>query len=153
MNAYIRAHFDRLNAISFVHELKENLTMIYHNDLLRSYAQSCRVWMREKMEPNDLKFVTKAIYRKRRKTHPPLPKSKQETHKALSKMNIKTNKFENFLQVNDDQNEIIILTCSANLECICNVSNIFMDGTYKYCTKFYEQLDSFMATKMGIIYR
>ena len=56
----------------------------------------------EHLQTGDLKCVSKAIYRKRCKTHPPLPKSRQETHESLAKMNIEINKFENFLQVNDE---------------------------------------------------
>ena len=76
-------------------------------------------------------LCAKAIYRKRRKTHPPLPKSQQETHESLAKMNIETNKFENFLQVNDEETGIIIFTCSTHIACLCSVEQVFMDGTYK----------------------
>ena len=39
------------------------------------------------LQPNDLKSVAKAVYR-RRKTYPPLPKSQSKTHEVLPKMNI-----------------------------------------------------------------
>jgi len=32
----------------------------------------------EQLQPNDLKSVAKAVYRRRRKTYPPLPKSQSE---------------------------------------------------------------------------
>jgi hypothetical protein len=67
----------------------------------------------EHLQTSNLRCVSKAIYRKRRKTHPPLPKSRQETHESLAKMNIETNKFENFLHVNDEETGIIIFTCTS----------------------------------------
>jgi len=94
----------------------------------------------EHLQTSDLKCVSKAICRKRRKTHPPLPKSRQETHESLAKMNIETNKFENFLQVNDEETGIIIFTCSTNIACLCSVEQVFMVGTNKCCPKFFYQL-------------
>jgi hypothetical protein len=49
--------------------------------------------MNEKsLEPKDLKCVAKAVYRRRRKTYPPLPTSQPEAHENLQKMNIETNR-------------------------------------------------------------
>jgi hypothetical protein len=45
-------------------------------------------------------------------------------------MNIETNKFENFLHVNDEETGIIIFTCSTNIACLCSVEQVFMDGNY-----------------------
>ena len=39
----------------------------------------------EQLEPKDLKSAAKAIYRRRRKTYPPLPKYLAETHEILPK--------------------------------------------------------------------
>jgi hypothetical protein len=74
------------------------------------------------LEPKDLKCVAKAVYRRRRKTYPPLHTSQQETHENLQKMNIETNKFEHFLQVNDAEN------------------GTFMDGTIRCCPEFFKQV-------------
>ena len=94
----------------------------------------------EHLQTSNLRCVSKAIYRKRRKTHPPLPKSRQETHESLAKMNIETNKFEIFLHVNDEETGIIIFTCSTNIACLCSVEQVFMDGNYKCCPKIFYQL-------------
>lgn len=64
-------------------------------------------------------------------------------------MNIETNKFENVLQVNDAENGIIIFTCISNLQCLCDVSEIFMGGTFRYCPKFYKQLNTIHGYKDG----
>lgn len=52
-------------------------------------------------------------------------------------MNIETNKFENFLQVNDKETGIIIFIMFNKHACLCSVEQLFMDGTYKCCLKSY----------------
>jgi hypothetical protein len=114
--------------------------------VIRSELQT----MNEKsLELKDLKCVAKAVYRRRRTIYPPLPTSQQETHENLQKMNTETNKFENFLQVNDAENGIIIFTCISNLQCLCEASEIFMDGTFRCCPKFFNQLDTIHGYKDG----
>ena len=67
----------------------------------------------EQLQPNDLRSVAMAVYRRRRKTYPPLPKSQSETYGVLPKMNIQTNKFEEFLQLNHPEQGMIIFTLCA----------------------------------------
>ena len=92
----------------------------------------------EQLQPNDLRSVAMAVYRRRRKTYPPLPKSQSETHEVLPTMNIQTNKFEEFLQLNHPDQGMIVFTCRNNLECLCSVTELFMDGTYKFFPKFFK---------------
>ena len=47
---------------------------------------------------------------------------------------------ESFLAVNDADNKVIIFTCHRNIECFCDVDEIFMDGTFKCCPKFFQQM-------------
>lgn len=103
----------------------------------------------EQLEPNDIKSTAKAIYRRRRKTYPTLPKTMEETHEALQKMNIKTNKDEDFLLKNDPENGIIVFSTPKNLAFLCEVDEIFMDGTYKYCPKFFKQLYTLHGYRNG----
>lgn len=103
----------------------------------------------DELEYKDLKSVAKAVYRKRRKTYPPLPKTQEETHETLSTMNIQTSKFEDFLTTNNTENGMIIFTTTTNLECLCNVDELFMDGTYKCCPKFFKQLYTVHGCKNG----
>jgi hypothetical protein len=35
---------------------------------------------------------------------------------------------------------MIVFTCRKNLECLCSVTELFMDGTYTFCPKFFKQL-------------
>ena len=52
-------------------------------------------------------------------------------------MTIETSKSENFLQINNLDNGIIIFTCRLNLECLCSVDEIFMVGTFRCCPNFF----------------
>jgi hypothetical protein len=65
--------------------------------------------------------------------HTTLPKSREDFHITISNMTIETSKSENFLQVNNLDNGIIIFTCRLNLECLCSVDEIFMGGTFRCC--------------------
>jgi hypothetical protein len=59
-------------------------------------------------------------------------------HDAIDKMDIKTNKDEPFVLHNDRETGIIIFSCTSNLRCLCNeVQEIFIDGTFKCCSKYF----------------
>jgi hypothetical protein len=101
------------------------------------------------LHQDDLKNVSKAIYRERRKRHPTLPKSREDLHTTISSMTIETSKSENFLQINNLDNAIIIFTCCLNLECLCSVDEIYIDGTFRCCPKFLTQLYTIHGYKNG----
>ena len=103
----------------------------------------------ESLVPKDVKSVAKAVYRHRRKGHGRLPRSIQETHGILEDMEVKSNKSELLLQTNDNVNGLIIFSCLSNIQCLCSVSEIFMDGTYKCCPKFFSQLYTIHGFKNG----
>lgn len=65
--------------------------MISQQDHLKLLEQSI---VEGNLEPNDQISVAKAVYGRRRRNHPPLPKSLEETHENLSKMNIQTSNGE-----------------------------------------------------------
>ena len=46
------------------------------------------------LHPNDLKSVSKAIYRVRRKSQPNMPKSREDVHTVLENYPVVTNKSE-----------------------------------------------------------
>lgn len=79
-----------------------------------------------------------------------LPRSFEEailqltTHQAT----ILTFKKERFLYVSN--NNIITLTCKTNLETLCHNPDIFADGTFKYCPKYFYQLYTLHIYKNGI---
>ena len=62
-------------------------------------------------------------------------------HIATDQMDIKTNKEEPFMLHNDHETGIVIYPCTRNLQGLFNeVSAIFIDGTFKYCPKFFLQI-------------
>jgi hypothetical protein len=88
-----------------------------------------------------LKLPQLAIYRERRRELPPLPTFRDEVHDAIDKMDIKTNKEEPFVLHNDRETGIIIFSCTSNLRCLCNeVQEIFIDGSFKCCSKYFLQI-------------
>jgi hypothetical protein len=98
---------------------------------------------------NDLKSLSLAIYRQPRKRHPTLPKCIIDVHEALSTMTVKTSKYEDMCLVSDVDSHIIIFSCTSNLRVLCTlVKEIFIDGTFKCCPKFFEQLylSTFLAS-------
>jgi hypothetical protein len=68
---------------------------------------------------NDLKSLSMAIYRERRKRHPTLPKSREDVHTALDGMTIETSKSENMCLINDQESGMIIFSCTSNLRVLC----------------------------------
>ena len=51
--------------------------------------------------------------------------------------------------MNDAENEIIIFTCISNLQCLCDISEIIMDGTFRCCPNFFKQLYTIHGHKDG----
>ena len=94
----------------------------------------------DNLERSDLKSLTMAAYRSRRKLMPCIPKSKQDVHESLPDFNTQTSKEESFVLYNDAETGIIIFSCNTNLQCLADVSDVFMDGTFKCCPKFFAQL-------------
>jgi FLYWCH zinc finger domain len=88
----------------------------------------------------DVTYIRNNIYHKRRQLQPELPQCRQEVFDVLDNLCIQTLKGEHFLLVNDRQTEIVIFACPTNLKILCSSVNIYMDGTFNYCTKFFTQL-------------
>lgn len=99
--------------------------------------------------PSDLKSLSQSLYRTRRKNYPALPKNRMETHECLKDITIETNKGEQFLAHNDAESGIIIFTCNSNLQCMCDVDDVFIDGTFKCAPKYFYQLYSIHGCKNG----
>jgi hypothetical protein len=87
-----------------------------------------------------LENIRKNIYAARRSILPPLPKNIGDVHDALNTMQVETIKNDNFLLVNDSVTNIIIFSCFTNLQFLCSVNVLYVDGTFQYCTKFFCQL-------------
>jgi hypothetical protein len=89
------------------------------------------------------------MYRERRKLFPDQPKNREEFHQILNVIGMETNKHEDFVLVNDSATGIIILGCEQNLKFLCNDVEIFADGTFKCCPKYFSQLYTFHGFKNG----
>ena len=108
--------------------------------LIRSELQTGE---EQHLTDNDLKSLSLAIYRQRRKRHPTLPTCIIDVHEALSTMTVKTSKSEDMCLVNDVDSHIITFSCTSNLHVLCTqVKEIFIDRTFKCCPKFFEQLNT-----------
>ena len=62
---------------------------------------------------------------------------------------VKTCRDKLFLLVNDNQKNIIIFLCQSNLDLLKTMETIFVDGTFKFCTKFFKQLFTVRGVQNG----
>ena len=93
------------------------------------------------LQPKNLRSTSQAMYRERRKRHPSNPKRRNDVFEALRGLSAKSSKGENLLMVSDSDYGIVIFTTMANWNFLCSdISDIFMDGTFKCCPKYFEQL-------------
>lgn len=93
------------------------------------------------LESSDLRSVAQSLYRERRKVYPALPKTREEVHHALNSMTTTTTKGEDFILENNPESGMVIISCTTNLAFLANTAEeIFVDGTFKSCPKFFYQL-------------
>jgi len=55
-------------------------------------------------------------------------------------MEFKTIKGEDFLLVNNNKTNILGFSTVRNVQALCSLNTIFIDGTYKSCPKLFYQL-------------
>jgi hypothetical protein len=68
-------------------------------------------------------------------------------------MSIETSKSEKFLQLNDIDNGVVIFPSYINLKCLCDVDDVFMDGTFKCCPKISNSFTLYMDIRKEITFR
>lgn len=91
-----------------------------------------------------MKSVRQAIYR-RRKTQPKLPESRQETHEAIQQYDMFSSQDEKMMHINNSDTNITFST-ETNLKCLSAPDiDLFADGTFQYCQKFYYQFNTIHA--------
>lgn len=67
-------------------------------------------------------------------------------------MDIKTNEGERFLLINDNIKNFILFSCESNLRNLTSISQIYVDGTFRCCTKYFCQLFTVHALNNGHYY-
>lgn len=92
------------------------------------------------LNKTDMNCFRKSIYLARRSQLPTRPANIQNVHEVLDSLEIKTYDNEPFLMVNDHKLNIIMFSCEKNLNTLCSLKTMYVDGTFKYCTKFFVQL-------------
>ncbi|KAF0686992.1 Uncharacterized protein FWK35_00038294, partial [Aphis craccivora] len=94
----------------------------------------------DSLTTTDISCIRKGIYAARRSILPKKPTNIQEVHSSLNSLEIKTFDNETFLLVNDSNKNLVMFSCKKNLATLCTVKTIYVDGTFKYCPKFFLQL-------------
>jgi hypothetical protein len=122
-------------------------------DLAEKPAKIIRKTLKENLPSTitntDVEYVRKNIYNARRKFFPPIPKSVGEVHRILSELDIKTDKGEPFLFINNDSDNIVVFSGQSNLRILSSVTRIYLDGTFNYCTQFFCQFFTIHGVKDG----
>ncbi|KAF0757884.1 Uncharacterized protein FWK35_00013416 [Aphis craccivora] len=98
---------------------------------------------------NDVKRLRKNIYDARKKVLPANPKNIAEVHETLNNLNTNTKQGEPFLLINDEEKHIIIFTCESNMGFLCEIDDLYMDGTFKYAARFFMQMFTIHGIKNG----
>lgn len=94
----------------------------------------------ENITQNDLRIIRNIMWRTKRNTLPPLPKSVEDTQEALDSIAVTTMKGEPFLIENDREKHIVIFGCQTNIDYLKQAGRVLMDGTFEYCCKYFTQL-------------
>ena len=85
----------------------------------------------------------KAMYRCPRKFYPVLPKNANDTVQKLKDIFCSTSRKEDFLMTTemiDDNNALVIFTCTSNLGHLASADTILADGTFYITPKYFYQL-------------
>jgi hypothetical protein len=102
------------------------------------------------LKTNDLRNLAQSLFRERRKDLPKLPKNRGDVHNAFDVLDLNTNKDERFMARNSRETGIVIFTCVTNLKCLSDqIKDIFIDGTFKCCPKFFLQLYTIHGCENG----
>ena len=104
---------------------------------------------KEHLTVNDVNLIRHSINRNRKSVMTNVPKSIKDVHSALEFIHPKTDRNEEFLLVNDRENNIIIFGCKTYILCLSESKTFYMDGTFKYAPKFFYQLFSIHCLRNG----
>ena len=89
----------------------------------------------------DLHLIRKNLNFARKSKFPSIPKNIEDVHMVLNSIDTPlTVEKESFVLVNDNISNIILFSCEKNLRFLSSLNTIYVDGTFKYCTKFFLQM-------------
>lgn len=98
---------------------------------------------------HDIKRLRNNMYKYRAKVLPPNPTNINEVHQYIAGAKIKTVRNEHFVLDNDENKNVIIFSCEKNLHFLSHVENVYVDGTFKYSARFFEQMFTIHGYKNG----
>lgn len=98
---------------------------------------------------NDVKNMRRSIYRQRRTVYPPLPQTLEELHTALENFEMRTKQREDFLLVNNEDENIVIFSTPKNLRYLQQCKVVLMDGTFKSSPSLFYQLFTIHGYRNG----
>lgn len=113
-------------------DLCEKPLKLIHSEIKRTGTETLTV--------EDVHLIRKNIYNGRKQVLPKIPKCLQEVHDSLNCVEVATNQKEQFLLRNDAVKKVVAFSCASNLTFLSKLETIYVDGTFKYCTKFFNQL-------------
>jgi len=105
---------------------------ILHSELKNDYI--------ENITSGNVLLIKRNIHNARYSKLPKLPTLLTQIHETLKNMEFKG---EDFLLVNNNETIILGFTTVRNLQALCSLNTIFVDGTFKSCPKLFYQLFTF----------
>ena len=79
---------------------------------------------------DDVDLMRKNFNYARRSVFPKLPKTIDDLHHCLEKIDVKTNQNKNVLLVNNKSDDMVLFSTISNLMFLCSMSTIFVEGTF-----------------------
>lgn len=95
----------------------------------------------ENIQRRDINNIKRSVHRVRSKCWPAkLPRTIDDVFNTMDQVDTKTSRGENFLMLNSREEKMIIFSCATNIRFLCSCNSIYMDGTFRYAAKFFQQL-------------
>lgn len=96
----------------------------------------CQPEAGDNLTTKDVCYIRNVVLRQKVKHVSKLPTSMEEVHKFLNLCVVITVQNEDFIMINDARMNVIVFATPANVEFMCKNDEIYVDGTFDYCTKF-----------------
>lgn len=126
-----------------VEDITERPSKIIHS-VLRENSDTMDALTRK-----DITYIRNNMYYKRRQVQARLPSNVSDVFDILPTLNLTTIKNEPFLLATDNINNIVVFSCYTNLKFLCSSDKVYLDGTFRYCTKHFLQLFTLHIVENG----